>query len=134
MKPRIRVSLVYLLCLVNAGCQRTVHVTEQMTWECAPDEYKSAYYAKPDEYVRFRYVENPRCEEVESSRNFCAELQKAGRTVVDVKFELWGYSHTLHGYRMVSVDGRPTQDLGGWGHSGANDYSGPSPLDRAFAR
>ena len=45
MKPRIRLSLVYLLCLVNVGCQRTVHVTEQMTWECAPDEYKAAYYA-----------------------------------------------------------------------------------------
>jgi hypothetical protein len=103
-----------------------------MTWECAPDEYHSAYYARPDEYVRFRYVENPRSEEVESSRNFCAELRKGGKTVVNVEFELWGYGYSLRGYRMVSVDGRPMHNVGGWAHSGANDYSGPSPVDRAF--
>jgi hypothetical protein len=65
--------------------------------------------------VQFRYVENPHCEEVESSRNFCAELREAGKAVVNVEFELWGYSHTLHGYRMVSVDARPIRDVGGSG-------------------
>lgn len=134
MKPRIRIALVCLSCLVNVGCQRTVHVTEQMTWECAPDAYKPAFYARPDEYVRFRYVENPRCEDVETSKDFCAELRKAGKTVVNVDFELWGHSHTLRGYRIVSVDGRPIQDVGGWGYNGANDYSGPCPPNRAFAR
>jgi len=89
---------------------------------------------RPDEYVRFRYVENPRCFDVETSKNFCAELRKAGKTVVNVDFELWGHSHTLRGYRIVSVDGRPIQDVGGWGHNGANDYSGFCPPHRAFAR
>jgi hypothetical protein len=119
---------------VNVGCQRTVHVKEQMTWECAADEYNSRFYPRPDEYVRFRYVENPRCFDVETSKNFCAELRRAGKTVVNVDFELWGHSHTLRGYRIVSVDGRPIQDVGGWGHNGANDYSGFCPPHRAFAR
>ena len=105
-----------------------------MTWECAPDEYNSAYYAKPDEYVRFRFVRNPHCEEVESSRNFCAEMREARKAVVNVDFELWGSSHNLRSYRMTSVDGRPLQDIGGWASSGAHDYSGPSPLNEAFAK
>lgn len=41
----------------SLGCQRSVEVTKQMTWECAPEEYKAGYYARPDEYVRLRYVE-----------------------------------------------------------------------------
>lgn len=123
-----------MTCLVVVGCRRTVHVTEQMTWECAPEEYKSGYYAKPDEYVRFRFVDKPNYFEVESSRNFCSELRKAGRSVVSVEFELWGQGHTLRGYRMVSVDGRSLQNIGGWGESGAKDPSGPSPLYDAFAR
>ena len=44
--------------------------------------------------MRFRYIENPRCENVETSKDFCAELRKAGKTVVNVDFELWGHSHT----------------------------------------
>ena len=119
---------------MNVGCQRTVHVTQQMTWECAPDEYKPAFHARPDEYVRFRYVENLRCFDVETSKNFCAELHKTAKPVVDVGFELWGRSHTLQGYRIVSVDGRPIQDVGGWGDVGANEYSGPCPPNRVFAR
>jgi hypothetical protein len=134
MNSRTQIAIICFLCLITAGCKRTVHVTEQMTWECAPDEYNSAYYAKPDEYVRFRFVRNPHREEVESSRNFCAEMREAGKAVVNVDFELWGSSHNLRGYRMTSVDGRPFQDIGGWAHSGANDYSGPSPLDEAFAK
>jgi len=105
-----------------------------MTWECAPDEYKPAYYAKPDEYVRFRFVKDPHWFEVESSKNLCFEMEKAARPIVNVGFELWGHSHTLRGYRVTSVDGRPMKNVGGWGHSGANDPSGPSPLHEAFAR
>ena len=136
MTTRIPIALLCLSCLVNVGCQRTqrtVHVTEQMTWECAPDEYNPAFYARADEYVRFRYVESPRCFEVESGKNLCAQLRNGGKTVVDVEIELWGHSHTLRGYRTVSVDGRPIQDVGGWGHSGANG-SGPCPPNLAFAR
>jgi hypothetical protein len=93
-----------------------------MTWECAEDEYNPNFSAKPDEYVRFRFVENPRCFDVTSSKDFCAELRKAGKSVVDVEFEVWN-----HGYNLVAVDGRPVQNVGGWGHNGANDYSGGCP-------
>jgi hypothetical protein len=103
-----------------------------MTWECAPGEYKPGYYAKPDEYVRFRFVENPRCLELESSRNFCAELQKAGRPVVNAEFEVWGNWGSVHGWRMLAVDGRPLQNVGGWGYAGSQDNSARCPLDDAL--
>jgi hypothetical protein len=122
-----------LVCLGTLGCVRSMHVTEQMTWECAPEEYNPTYYAKPDEYARFRFVENPRCFEVESSRNLCAEMRKAGKAVINVEFDLWGHSK-LQGYRITSVDGRPLQNAGGWGSSGSNGESEPCPLTRAFAR
>ena len=125
MKARIQIALVSLSCLVNVGCQRTVRVTEQMTWECAPDEYKPALYARPDEYVRFRFVEDPHWFEVESSKNFCSDMRKAARPVVNVEFELWGHSQTLQGYRVTSVDGRPIHNVGGWANG--HDPSGPSP-------
>jgi len=121
-----------MLCLGLTGCTRTIHVTEQMTWEPAPDEYNSAFYAKPDEYVRFRYVENPHCLVVESAKDLSAELTKAGKRVVGVEFEVWGGFHEIQGYRMIAVDGRPLQTVGGWGHGGTADYSGPCPLDLTF--
>jgi hypothetical protein len=40
----------------------------------------------------------------------------------------------LRGYRTVAVDGRQIQNVGGWGHSGANDYVGSCPPHLAFAR
>ena len=124
---------VFLLCLGPFCCDRTIHVTKQMTWECAPEEYHPhGYYARPDEYVRFRFIENPHCFELETSRNFCAELQKGGRSIVNVDFEVWGPWKTVHGYRMLAVDRRPITNVGGWGGSGANDYAGPSPIDNAF--
>src|SRR3569833_101052 len=123
-------SIFLLLVTCATGCMKTVHITKQMTWECAPEEFK--YYAKPDEYVRFRFVENPRCFEVETSKNFCAELKTAGRSVVSVDFEITGRRQTVQGYKILAVDGRPIQDVGGWGHSGANDYQGPSPNTNAF--
>ena len=134
MTKRTTVALVCLSFFASVGCQRTVHITEPMTWECAPDEYKPAFAARPDEYVRFRFVNDPRWFEVESSKDFCADMQKAARPVVNVEFELWGRSHTLRGYRVIAVDGRPLENVGGWGNSGANDPSGPSPLNHAFAR
>lgn len=133
MKPHMATALICLLGLA-VGCQRAIHVTEEMTWKCVPEEYNPAYYAKPGEYVRFWFVENPHYEELESSKNFCAELRKANRPIVKVEFELWGYRHNLHGYRFVSVDGRPIQNVGGWGSSGSRGSAGPSPLDKAFAR
>lgn len=123
----IATAIVCLSCVVTVGCTRTIRVTEQMTWECAPDEYKPAYYARPDEYVRFRYVKNPRCFEVESARNLCSELSDAGRPVVNVEIEVWGRFHQVRGYRTLAVDGRALKDVGGWGNSGSNDASQPCP-------
>lgn len=122
----------FLVCTGPTGCMRSVRVTKQMTWECAPEEAKPGYYARPDEYVRFRFVENPHCFDLESSRNFCAEMKKAGRSIVDADFEISGRGQSVQGYRMLSVDGRPLQDVGGWGSAGANDYQGPSPIAIAF--
>ena len=122
--------IVLSLTLTSYG--RTVHVREQMVWECAPQEYNPAFYAKADEYVRFRYLENPHFFELESSKNFCAELRKAGRSTVNVDFEIWGEGKKVRGYRMIAVDGRPIADVGGSGSSGASDDTGPSPIDDAF--
>jgi hypothetical protein len=121
-----------VLSLSLTTCSRAVRVRKEMTWECVPQEYNPTYHARPDEYARFRFLENPHCFEVESSKNFCAQLQKAGRSIVDADFEIWGNGQNVRGYRMLAVDGRPIEDVGGWGNSGANDYAGPSPIDDAF--
>ena len=70
-----------VLSLSLTSCSRTVHAREPMTWDSAPQECNPTYHAKPDEYVRFRFLKNPYCFELESSENFCAELQKAGRKI-----------------------------------------------------
>ena len=110
------------LCLGFVACTRSVQVTKQMTWQCAPEEYNKAYYARPDEYVRLRYVENPKCEEVESARNLCREMQNIGKPVVDVQIDVWGGSFlAAKGYRLTSIENRPLVNVGGWGHSGCHD-------------
>ncbi len=134
MKRLFTIAPTLLVCLIFVGCKRTMYVTEPMTWECAPEEYKPSYDARADEYVRFRFVMDPHFFEVQSSKNLCSEMRNAARPVVNVKFELWGYSHRLHGYRVKSIDGRPIELVGGWGSSGANGGSGPSPLSSAFAQ
>jgi hypothetical protein len=120
------------LCLVPTSCTRTAHVVKQMTWECAPSEYNPHFYAKPDEYVRFRFVENPRCFEVDTAKNFCAELQNAGRPIVNVEFEVLSDWSAVRGWTMLAVDHRPLQNVGGWGYAGSQDYSGRCPLDNAL--
>ncbi len=93
-----------------------------MTWQCAPEEYNKAFYARPDEYVRFRYVDNPNCEELESARNLCAELHDLGKSTVSVQFEVWGGGFgSAKGYRLTAVENRPLQDVGGWASSGCHD-------------
>ena len=99
-----------LLCAGPTGCTRTVRVSKQMTWECAPEEFNRSFSAKPDEYVRFRFVENPRCFEVETSKNLCAELKEAGRPIVTVDFAIWGRRQTVKGYETLAIDGRPLQN------------------------
>jgi hypothetical protein len=124
--------MLSLLCVAPISCTRTVQLTEQMTWECAPGEYNPGYYAKPDEYVRFRFVENPHCFELESSKNFCAEMKKAGHSVVNAEYKVWGYGGEVHGFTMLAVDGRPLENVGGWGSIGSENYAGRCPIDYAF--
>jgi len=57
-------AFVAYLGLFSGTLEHSVRIQKQMTWESAPEEYKSAFYARPDEYVRFRFVENPHCFEV----------------------------------------------------------------------
>lgn len=89
-------------------------------------------FCEPDEYVRFRFVENPHCFEVETSKRFCSELKQAGRSVVTVEFEITGRRQAVLSYRILAIDGRPIQDVGSWGHSGAIGYEGPSTITNAF--
>jgi hypothetical protein len=115
----------------TAGCTRQVHVTKEMTWECAPEHYMSQYpEAQP---VRFRFVEDPRFEEVVSGKGLCDQLRISGKRVVAVEYETWGSSYRgLIGFREVSVDGKPIVDVGGWGSSGAHGQGGPHPLEKLY--
>ncbi len=92
-----------------------------MTWECAPDENKPAMGMRADEYVRFRYVEEPRCSEVESSRDFYARMQALGKRVVTVQFRVWGGPKLFasQGYSIEAIEGHPLIP-GAWGNSGIN--------------
>jgi hypothetical protein len=111
----------------NGEFKHVEWVTKQMTWECAADEYNPAFYARPDEYVRFRYVEEPHCFDVESARNLCAELRSIGKPAVSVGFRVWS-----NGYNIVAVEGRPVTDVGGWGGNGSNDFTGVCPIDKVI--
>jgi len=126
--------MLSLLSVLPMSCTRTAHVVKQMTWECAPGEYKSGYYAKPDEYVRFRFVENPHCVELESSRNFCSEMKMAGHSIVNAEFKVTGDWRGVHGFKMLSVDARPLKDVGGWGAAASENYAGRCPLDDAMEK
>ena len=95
--------------MVLVGCTRHVEVSKQMSWECAPEEYKQGYYAKPDEYVRFRFVEDPRCFEVESAKNLCADLRNIGKPAITARFDVWG-GPLKQGYHMIAVEQRPLTD------------------------
>jgi hypothetical protein len=134
-KRSVLVTVGYgLLTSGLISCGRRINVTKQMTWECAPDEYNAAFYARPDEYVRFRYVEEPRCFEVESARNLCAELRSIGKPVVSVSFEVFGgpKPFSREGYKMLAVEGRPFKDVGGWADNGSKDFSGVCPISKVI--
>jgi hypothetical protein len=106
-----------------------------MTWECAPEERKTNLPARPDdEFVRFRFVEEPRCFDVESARNLCTKLRSMGKSVVSVEFEVRGGFGPLRreGYNVVVLEGRPFTDQGGWASSGANDFTGKCPIGKVI--
>lgn len=103
-----------------------------MTWECAPEEYRKAFYARPDEYVRFRYVNSPYCFELESAKNLCAELKAINKPIVSARFEVHGGSFLAsEGYRLTAVEDRPLVHVGGWASSGSNG-PGTCPMTEAI--
>ncbi len=122
---------IALFLLLSPGCNRQQQIKVEMTWECAPDQYRS--WAPDAQPVRFRYVADPHYEEVVSGRGLCDQLKDSGKKVVVVEYEAWGdYFHGLVGYREISVDGKAIVDVGGWGSSGANTTVGPHPLAKLF--
>jgi hypothetical protein len=121
------------ICMSFVACTRHVNISKQMTWECAPEEYKQGYHARPDEYVRFRFVDDVHCFEVEASKNFCAELHKLGKPIVTARFDVWGGSFlAAQGYRMVAVEQQELSNVGGWGSSGSNDSIARCPLGKVI--
>jgi hypothetical protein len=122
---------VLFMVLLLTGCNHSVRVIKQMTWQCAPDRYMPQYpEAQP---VRLTFVEDPHFEDIVSGRGLCDQLRTSGKVVVAVEFEAWGNTREgLEGYRELSVDGRPIVDIGGWTSSGASGRSGPHPLEKLF--
>ena len=84
--------------------------------------------------VRFRFVEDPRVEDVISGKGLCDQLKASGKKVVVMEFDTWGNSlHGLIGYREVSVDGKAIIDVGGWGSVGAHG-AGANPLAKLYPK
>jgi hypothetical protein len=126
LRTHLTVALFALL-----GCNRQRLLKVEMTWECAPDKYVP--WAPDAQPVRFRYVADPHYEEVVSGRGLCNQLKASGKKVVVVEYEAWGdYLHGLIGYREISVDGKKTVGVGGWGSSGSNTTVGPHPMKQLF--
>jgi len=132
-RKRSRLFTAFLIGLLSAaaGCSRQIKVTEQMTWECAPEHYMSQYpEAQP---VRFRFVEDPQFEEVVSGRGLCDQLKASGKKIVAVEYETWGDSSSgLIGFREIAVDGQPIVTVGGWGSSGSHIQGGQHPLEKLY--
>ncbi len=123
--------LIALCASLLPGCTRQRQFKVEMTWECAPDQYRS--WAPDAQPVRFRYVADPHYEEVVSGQGLCDQLKGSGKKVVVVEYETWGdYFRGLVGYRQISVDGKRIVDVGGSGSSGAHAPVGPHPLVRLF--
>ncbi|MGH8338505.1 MAG: hypothetical protein ACRETL_17145 [Gammaproteobacteria bacterium] len=131
----IVVGLILVFFLAFAALrsvrENRFRVTKEMNWECAPDSYMPAY---PDaQPVRFRYLENPRYEEVVFGRGLCDQLKNNGKPVVPVEYELWGDRiNGLRGFSEIAVDGKPIVNAGGMGSSGDDGSPAPHPLQSAF--
>jgi hypothetical protein len=121
------------MALLCCGCDRYVHVTKEMSWECVPAERDPRYpEAEP---VVFRYPEAPGFYDLASGRGLCEQLRASGRSTVKVAYEAWGsLFQPLHGYRIESVEGRPLRDIGGPARSGysGQGHSDPHPLTKAL--
>jgi len=131
--PLSGVLLIVGAAMVCGGCDRHVHVTKEMAWECVPAERDPGY---PDaEPVMFRYSEDPGYFDLASGRGLCEQVRSSGNRTVRVTYDVWGSSSGgLHGYRIESINGQPLQDAGGTAGSGYHGTGnpGPHPLARAL--
>ena len=128
MKLGLVAALAVAACL--SGCDHYYRAKVKMTWECVPALNMPQY---PDaQAVRLRFVENPAYFEVVSGRGLCDQLTVSGQKVVTVEYRMWGTHAGLHGFNEESIDGKPIVNAGGAGGSGANDPTGPSPINRLF--
>ncbi len=131
---KLRILAGLTICMACFfGCARHVVVHKEMTWECAPEEYKQGYYARRDEYVRFRFVDDPHCFEVESSKNLCGELRQLGKPIITATFDVWGGRFLApQGYEMLAVEQKRLINTGGWGSSGANGATDRCPIGKVI--
>ena len=125
--------LVLGTAILCAGCDKHVHVTKEMAWECLPGKTDPQY---PDaEPVIFRYPEAPGFFDMASGRSLCQQLRASGRSTAKVTYDVWGSSFMgLHGYRIELVNGQRLQDIGGPAGSGyhGEGNSGPHPLTKVL--
>lgn len=96
---------------VCSGTATSAHAARSRYWNIpattGPSRGVGSSLARPDdEHVRFRFVEEPRCFEVESARNLCAELRSIGKPVVSVDFRVWGGFGPLRREGQHSCPGR----------------------------
>ena len=123
---------VLAAALVCGGCERHVHVTMEMTWECLGAQ--SSSQVSDLQPVRFRYLEDPAYFDDSSGRGLCRQLRASGNQTAQVAYEVWGYFGKLHGYRIERVNGKPLEDFGGQAGSGyeGTGTGGPHPLAKAL--
>jgi|SRR6516164_2645329 hypothetical protein len=81
-------SALFALLATVAGCTRHVHVSGEMSWECAP-EHQMAVYPEA-QIVRVTFVEAPRYQGEVFGRGLCNQLKVTGKRTVVVKYDTWG--------------------------------------------
>lgn len=121
---------VVLLACTLAGCYQTVHVTEEMLWDCGP-----SLPMEPPHDLRLRYVESPSYVEYVADSSVCSTLAKSNQKTVRVQFEVRGNRWTgLKGYRIVAVDRVIPLSPGQVGSGREGPSAGPLPLSKHFQR
>jgi hypothetical protein len=98
-------AAVFSSCSVPHLFTKFVRTSEQMTWRHSPEDKSREH---PDlEPVVLSFVKAPEHEQVLFSPELLQRLQRLGKPVVDVEFEVWSEFGRFKGYRIVSIAGVP---------------------------